>query len=247
MEHIRQTFFEVSHDLLLQGNFENLTPKRLIHLIVDSQFSWEVYENNIAVRTQWLKDADYLNLRIQYEQGIELKSVPSFESYTFHLTDEIRYKLDYYIKFSDVSYQLSWLELGFDGLFHELFFMRDNYLLNLNWSTSYSLEHYSLAIEFCEYIKNTIDPKIIPFCQKKTYGIEGELWYEPLEKQRLSGESRDFLKRLITDYGIYTIVSQKIAHRQKVMLTNSIDYSSYLVLNNEASKQGFQLIFKDLR
>lgn len=251
IDEIYQAFCEVTHDILLEGNYKNFTSKRLIHLIVNGELSWEIYENNIAVRTEWFSMADRLNLRIQHDNGIEFKSLPSFEVYTFELNNEIRDKLDYYIKFSDISHKPFWMELAQDGLYHELFFYRDENLLNLNWSTADNLEYYRVTVEFCEYIKETINPKVIPFCLKETYGIEGELWYEPFEKQKLSSESKEFLRRLITTsrWGnrSYNVISQEISHRRKVMLNNSIDYSSYLIINKEASKRGFQLTFKDLR
>lgn len=248
---ICSSFSQIAHGILLEGNYKNFTSKILIHLIVNGELSWEVYEDNIAVRTEWFRMADNLNLRIQHDNGIELKNFPSLEVYTFQLNSEIMDKLKNYIKFSDITHKLFWMELGHDGLYHELFFYRDGNLLNLNWSTSDNLEYYSVAVEFCEYIKEIINPQVIPFCFRETYGIEGELWYDPLERQKLSSESKEFLRRLITtstcSNGSYNVISQQIGHRKKAMLTNSIDYSSYLVINNEASKRGFQLTFKDLR
>jgi hypothetical protein len=75
MDEIYKIFSETTRDILLAGNYKNFTSKRLIHLIVNGELSWEIYENNIAVRTEWFRMADRLNLRIQQDNGIEFKSL----------------------------------------------------------------------------------------------------------------------------------------------------------------------------
>lgn len=251
MDEIWRSFSENTYDILLEGNYKNFKSKRLIHLIWHDEISWEIYENNIAVITEWFKMADRLNLRIQHENGIEYKSFPSFKVYTLKLNSKIVNKLDYYIKFADISHELDWMEMLQDGIWHELFFYRDDELLNFSWATGSDPKYYKVAIKFCKYIEEKIIPKEIPFYLSESYGIEGELWYEPSEKQKLSSEAKEFLRSLIAasiwHNPSYNDISQKIGHKKEVMLSNSIDYNSFMIINKQAYKRGFRLTFKPLR
>lgn len=237
--------------ILLQGNFNNIKSKRIIHLIECPPFpSWpvralEIYEDSTAVKLEWLWPEDSRMMDYKITNKRELKILPSIEFYTFKMSEGLKNNIDNNINFINFNKPIRY-KPGIDGTAYYLYILKNDEVYEFSWCSEVPNE-FSYITELSNCLIEKLNEDVPDTYEYDYFGIEGRLWFESSSVQM----TPELIKYIINYCSSYQFDHKEIYTRliagKKTLLSRSLDYNDFIEIKEEAAKLGIILAYEDLR